>query len=210
MREQKSNDLFHGKHYLEPSPTARRVGKIKIYLKMETRKIIEVLPSNHDTLTYVNSDLNIRPGRTNGAEKLSLHQSKLTAETPFKVWHMALLKRSEAHLHFKEEGKKPYPLTDITVVDSNLHLSSDVDIDIEEMNTYKSLDIRVSGDSKVYLDLRNFNLDKIYLDLSNLSEDSFTHILLKDGVKLWVNTKGRVGASQLRIEGLPKMEVTSM
>ena len=179
---------------------------------METRKIIEVLPSNHDTLTYVNSDLNIRPGRTNGAEKLSLHQSKLTAETPFKVWHMALLKRSEAHLHFKEEGKKPYPLTDITVVDSNLHLSSDVDIDIdiEEMNTYKSLDIRVSGDSKVYLDLRNFNLDKIYLDLSNLSEDSFTHILLKDGVKLWVNTKGRVGASQLRIEGLPKMEVTSM
>lgn len=178
---------------------------------METRKIIEVLPSNHDTLTYVNSDLNIRPGRTNGVEKLSLHQSKLTTETPFKVWHMALLKGSEAYLHFKEEGKKPYPLTDVTVVDSNLHLSSDVEIEVEEFNTYKSLDIRVSGNSKVYLDLRNFNLDKIYIDLSNLSEDSFTHILLKDGTKVWVNIgEGRVASHNLRIEGKIEVKVTSM
>lgn len=179
-------------------------------MKIEN-KVVGGMPTFEDYLIYENCELNIPTDRRNGPDNLYLKHSTFKAEAPFRVWRFSLEEGSNAHLHFKERAKVHFPITDIIVSDSTLHLSSDVDIDIEEMNTYKSLDIRVSGDSKVYLDLRNFNLDKIYLDLSNLSEDSFTHILLKDGVKVWVNLRGgRVASHNLRIEGKVEVEVTSM
>ena len=178
---------------------------------MEFKNVtVDAMPTDKDKLEYVNSSLNIRPDRTNGADEVALYGSSLTAETPFKVWRLKVWKGSEAHLHFKEGAKKPYPLTDISVADSNLHISSDVEIDVEEVSGYKSLDIIVSGNSNAHIDLRNFDLDSIYLCLNHISESAKVHIFVKDGVKLWVNTKGRVGAYQLRIDGLPKMEVTSM
>ena len=179
---------------------------------MEFKNVsVEAMPTDKDILRYVNSSLNIRPDRTNGADEVALCGSKLTAETPFKVWRLKVWDGSEAHLHFKRGAKKLYPLTDISVADSNLHLSSDVDIDVEEISGFKSLDIMVSGNSNVYLDLRNFDFGKIRLNLSNLSEDSFTHILLKDGTKIWVNMGGgRVASHNLRIEGKVEVEVTSM
>ena len=95
------------------------------------------------------------------------------------------------------------------IADSRLHLSANVEVDVEEVSGYRSLDIYVSGDSDAFLDMRNFNLDRIYLNLKNLSDKAKVLIIVKDGTRLWVNTQGRVGAYQLRIEGLPKMEVTS-
>lgn len=170
----------------------------------------DVMPTDKDRLEYVNSNLNIRPERTNGAETISLHNTAFKAETPFKVWYLTLEEGSNAHLHFKNKTKKPFKLVDLTISDSTLYLSSDVDIDMEEVSGYKSLDIIVCGNSTAHIDLRNFGLDSIYLCLNNLSDGARVHILVKDGTKLWINTKGRVGASQLRIDGLPKMKVTSM
>jgi hypothetical protein len=173
-------------------------------------EIAGAMPTDKDMLKYVDSELDIQPERTNGAEKISLHNTTFKAETPFKVWYFELEDGSNAHLHFKNKAKKPFKLVDLTISDSTLYLSSDVDIDMEEVSGYKSLDIIVCGNSTAHIDLRNFDLDSVYLCLNNLSESAKVRIFVKDGTKLWVNTKGRVGAYQLRIDGLPKMEVTSM
>lgn len=178
---------------------------------MEFRnEIAGAMPTDKDMLKYVDSELDIQPERTNGAETIYLHNTTFKAETPFKVWYLTLEDGSNAHLHFKNKAKKPFKLVDLTISDSTLYLSSDVDIEMEEVSGYRSLDIIVCGNSNAYLDFRKFDLDSVYLCLNNLSDGARVHILVKDDVKLWVNTKGRVGASQLRIDGLPKMKVTSM
>lgn len=161
-------------------------------------------------ITYINSDINIRSGLSYGADYLYLKSSTLRTETPFNVAKLSLEEGSEATLNYNIVNRKPLFISDIVVEDSKLHMASDVEMPVEEISGYKSIDFRVIGNSEVYLDLRNFDLDSVYLCLNNLSDGARVHILVKDGTKLWVNTKGRVGAYQLRIDGLPKMEVTSM
>lgn len=135
--------------------------------------------------------------------------STLKSETPFRIGVLKVLEGSDAHLHFTEVSQKPYGLSDLIVADSNLHISSDVEVTTWGESGYKSLDIYISGDSKVHIDLSKFDFDKVYINLKNLSEDAKINIFLKDETKLWVNTQGRVGAYQLKIHGLVEMKVTS-
>lgn len=171
-------------------------------------KNINVVTAKDEFAVYENCSINVERGFYYGADHVELRSSILHTETPFRVSELCF-EKSSAHLSFKEAGRKAYPLSDLIVSDSSLFLTSEVGIEIEEVSGYRSLDIYVSGDSDAYLDFRRFNLDRIYLNLKNLSDRAKVLIIVKDGTKLWVNTNGRVGAYQLRIEGLPKMEVTS-
>ena len=171
-------------------------------------KNVNVVTAKDEFAVYENCSINVEKGFFYGADHVQLRSSILHTETPFRVSELHL-EKSSAHLNFKEGGRKPYPLFDLIIADSSLHLSANVEVDVEEVSGYRSLDIYVSGDSDAFLDMRNFNLDRIYLNLKNLSDKAKVLIIVKDGTRLWVNTQGRVGAYQLRIEGLPKMEVTS-